>query len=176
MQSLLTIRESSDHILGPSSAPITVIEYADFSCPSCLQAQSALKIMSVQFEGQMRIVFRHFPVRELHPLSELAAQAAEAAGAQGKFWPMHDLLFNHQQHLSESYLQTLAQQLDLDMARYHNDIQGHVYLQRVREHIADGHKLALRATPSFFVNGQLVDVSFGLDHLHKSVEALVLRH
>jgi protein-disulfide isomerase len=171
--SILTVREASDHILGSMLARATVIEYADFSCPSCLQAQGALKIISTQFDGQMRLVYRHFASHEQHPCAELAAEAVEAAGAQGKFWQMHDLLFKHQRHLSKDLLQTLAQQLDLDMARYHNDVQGHLYLQRVREHTADAHTLTLRATPTFFVNGERIDVSFGLDHLHKAVDAIL---
>ena len=160
----------TDHILGPSDARVTLIEYGDFECPSCAQAAPAVKIMRDHFGRQVRFVFRHFPLREVHPHAELAAEAAEAAGAQGKFWPFHDLLFAHQHRLGEAHLRDHAQQVGLDMARYENEMRDHVYLQRVQEHVQSGTALHVRATPSFYVNGEFVDVSFGLPHLHQAID------
>ena len=166
---------ATDHILGLASAPVTVVEYGDFECPSCLQAHGALRIMLSHFDEQLRFVFRHFPLREVHPHAELAAEAAEAAGAQGKFWPMYDLLFTHSQHLKKKHLLDYAGQLELDLPRYQNAINDQVYLQRVQEHMQVGRRLGVRSTPAFYVNGVVTDVSFGLQHLHEAIDR-ALRH
>lgn len=167
---LLVPDGATDHILGPSTAKVTLIEYGDFECPSCGQAQAALKIILAHFGPKLRFVFRHFPLREVHPHAELAAEAAVAAGAQGQFWPFHDKLFAHQQHLTEKNLTQYAKDLGLDMARYENEMRDHVYLQRVQEQLQGGTALRVRSTPSFYVNGAFVDVSFGLTHLHQAVD------
>ena len=167
---LLVPDGATDHIHGPASARVTLVEYGDFECPSCLQAHAALKIMLAHFGPKVRFVFRHFPLREVHPHAELAAEAAEAAGAQGKFWQFHDLLFGRQQHLTEKHLTQFAEDLGLDMPRYENEMRDHVYLQRVQEHVQGGTALHVRATPSFYVNGEFVDVSFGLPHLHQAID------
>ena len=167
---LLRLDGATDHVWGALSAPVTLIEYGDYECPSCFQAATALKVILPHFGDDLRFAFRHFPLREVHPHAELAAEAAEAAGAQGKFWPMHDLLFSTQHYLKEKHLQGYAAQLGLDMARYENEMKDHVYLQRVQEQIASGQHLTIRSTPAFYVNGVFTDVSFGLQHLHQAIE------
>jgi len=167
---VLTVDPATDHVRGPASARVTLIEYGDFECPTCRQAHSALKILLAHFGEQVRYVFRHFPLREVHPHAELAAEAAEAAGAQHQFWPMHGLLFAHQQQLDEKHIRRYAEQLGLDMARFSNEMTDHVYLQRVQEQIEGAKHLDVRATPTFYVNRRLVDVSMGLDPLQKAVE------
>jgi protein-disulfide isomerase len=167
---LLYPDEATDHIRGPASAPVTVIEYGDFECPSCRQAHAALEVMLPHFGEQMRLVFRHFPVREDHPHAELAAEASEAAGAQGKFWSMHDSLFEHQQHLDEQGVLGCAAEIGLDLTRCRKELSDHVYLPRVQEHMQSGHRLGVRSTPTFFVNGELADVSFGMQHLHEAID------
>jgi protein-disulfide isomerase len=127
------------------------------------------------FGHQVRFVFRHFPLREVHPHAELAAEAAEAAGAQGKFWPLYDLLFAHQNHLNETHLRDYAQQVGLDMARYENEMRDHVYLQRVQEQMQVANQLRVRATPTFYLNATFVDVSFGLTHLQQAIEAALAK-
>ncbi|MDW5444297.1 DsbA family protein [Polaromonas sp. SM01] len=159
-----------DHILGPVSAGVTLVEYGDFECPSCVQAHSAMKVMLAHFGRQLCFVYRHYPQRRVHPDAEQAAEAAEAAAAQGKFWPFHDLLFENPQHLKEKHLTAYAGRLDLDLARFQNEMNDHVYLQRVQEHIHSGQYLGLRSTPAFYVNGHFTDVSFGLRHLHEAIE------
>jgi protein-disulfide isomerase len=165
----------SDHVLGPSQAPVTVVEYGDFECPNCRQAAAAVKIMLARFAGQVRFIYRHFPLEGMHPRAHphalQAALAAEAAGAQGKFWPMHDLLFKNQRELEPAQLRRYAQQLDLDMARYDAEIADERYLRLVREHIACGERSDVRGTPGFFINGMVQDVSFGMEHLLEGVEA-----
>jgi len=167
---LLRVDPATDHVYGSHSASVTLVEYGDFECPSCAQAYPAVKIMLDRFGPKVRFVFRHFPLREVHPHAELAAEAAEAAGAQGKFWQFHDLLFTHQHRLGAAHLRDHAQQAGLDMARFENEMRDHVYLQRVQEQIQVGTQLRVRATPTFYLNGVFVDVSFGLEHLQQAVE------
>ncbi|HEV7631820.1 MAG TPA: DsbA family protein [Steroidobacteraceae bacterium] len=168
--------EATDHVQGPDHATTTVIEYGDFECPTCKLAAAPVKMLLDRFPQQIRFVFRHFPLEEPHPHALLAAEAAESAGAQGRFWEMHDMLFSHQAHLKLADLLRYGTELGLDVARYKNDLDDHIYLQRVREHIADGRRLHLRATPTFFVNGVLTDVSFGMGALHEAVVQAVQQH
>lgn len=159
-----------DHVLGPAHAAVTVVEYGDFECPNCKQAAPAVKLLLKRFAGRIQVVFRHFPLEEVHPHALHAALAAEAAGAQGKFWPMHDLLFENQQHLKPQQLRGYAERLELDMARFDSEMQQELYLQRIREETEDGKRSGVRATPTFFVNGKIQDVSFGLQSLVHAVE------
>jgi protein-disulfide isomerase len=168
----LTPDKKTDHILGPAAAAITLIEYGDLECPSCLQAHGVVQQLRKRFTSKVRFVFRHFPLMEVHPHAELAAEAAEAAGAQGQFWPYIDRLFEHQSRLKEKDLMATAEQMELDMVRFRAEMNDHVYLQRVQEHIALGRRLQIRATPTFFVNGALVDVSFGFRPLEQMIEKL----
>jgi protein-disulfide isomerase len=163
----------TDHVLGAYGAPITLVEYGDFECPNCKQAAPAVKLLLERFEERVRLVFRHFPLEEVHPHALLAAEAAEAAGAQGKLWPMHDLLFENQSHLKLSNLHGYAERLGLDMARYTAEMDDHVYLQRVREHIEGARASGVHATPTFFLNGKVHDVSFGIRTLFDSVQQLL---
>lgn len=161
---------ASDHTLGPDHAPVTVVEYGDFECPNCKQAAPAVKLLLERFAERARFAYRHFPLEDVHPHALMAAQAAECAGGQGKFWPMHDLLFANQDHLKPKQLHGYAEQLSLDMARFTAEMDDQVYLQRVREHIDSGLKSGVRGTPGMFVNGRIVDVSFGIRGLFDAVE------
>jgi protein-disulfide isomerase len=161
----------TDHVLGPAHAPVTIVEYGDLECPNCRQAASAVRLLLESFENRVRFAFRHFPLEGVHPHAELAAEATECAGEQGKFWAMHDLLLENQAHLKLQHLKAYAARLDLDMARFTAQLDDHVYLQRVREHLQSGRDSGVHATPTFFVNGQLQDVSFGLKALRDAVEA-----
>jgi protein-disulfide isomerase len=165
--------DAADHTLGPIHAPVTVVEYGDFECPNCKQAAPAVKLLLERFAGRVRFVFRHFPLEGVHPHALLAAEAAECAGGQGKFWQMHDLLFEHQEHLKLKHLHGYAERLELDMARFTAEMDDHVYLQRVREHIASGDESGVRATPGFFVNDAIQDVSYGLRNLFDATDALL---
>lgn len=159
----------SDHSLGPANANVTLVEYGDFECPNCKQAASVVKLLLAESPHQIRFVYRHFPQEEVHPHSRRAAEAAECSGAQGKFWPMHDLLFEHQHKLELHHLHAYGQRLDLDMVRFDAEMIDTVYLQRIREHQASGIGSGVRATPTFFINGELLDVSFGIATLFEAV-------
>jgi len=160
-----------DHALGASHAPATLVEYGDFECPNCKQAAPAVKLLLERFPGRVRLVYRHFPLEEVHPHALQAALAAEAAAGQGKFWPMHDLLFDNQRHLKLPQLRGYAQRLELDMLRYDAEMEGELYLQRVREQVEGGERSGVRGTPTFFLNGTVQDVSFGLQALFEKVGA-----
>ncbi|HEY6282280.1 MAG TPA: DsbA family protein [Burkholderiales bacterium] len=163
----------ADHFLGPESAKITVVEYGDFECPECGQAYPAVKILLKHFGDRVRFVFRHFPLVEVHPHAEVAAEAAEAADAQDKFWQMHNLLFEHQLHLKAKQLRQYASEAELDLERYDYEMGDHVYLQRVQEHIESGKKSGVRSTPTFFVNSAIQDVSFGMEQLYQAIEIML---
>ena len=168
--------QSYDHALGAAHAPVTVVEFGDFECPNCKQAAPAVKLLLERFAERVRFVFRHFPLVEVHPHALAAALAAVAAGAQQKFWPMYELLFENQGHLKAEQLRGYAQRLGLDMARYTAETDDEIYLQRVREHMDSGKQSGVRGTPTFFVNGRIHDVSFGLRTLFDAVEAALKHH
>ena len=161
---------ASDHVRGAEHAPVIVVEYGDFECPNCRQAHSAVQLLLERFNERACFVFRHFPLEDVHPHALAAAQAAECAGGQGQFWGMHDLLFANQAHLGARDLHRYADRLGLDMGRFTAEMGDQVYLQRVREHVQSGMASGVRGTPGFFVNGRIVDVSFGLRALFDSVE------
>lgn len=160
----------TDHAIGPSHAQLTLVEYGDFECPNCKQAAPVVKLLLSHFSDRMRFVYRHFPLTEVHPHALDAALAAECAGGQGRFWAMHDLLFEQQPALNSDHLQAYAQRLELDMARFSAEMSDTAYLQRIREHREGGAKSGVRATPAFFINGKLHDVSFGIAGLHDAIE------
>ena len=162
---------ATDHCLGPSQASVTVVEYGDFECPNCKQAAPAMKLLLARFTGRVRLVWRHFPLEEVHPHAMHAALASEAAAGQGKFWAMHDLLFDNQRHLKLPQLRGYAERLELDMVRYDAEMGDTFHVQRVREDIEGGSASGVRATPTFFVNGVLQDGSYGLQALFDKVAA-----
>src|ERR1700738_3193044 len=121
-----------DHVAGPDDAPVTLVEYGDFECPYCGMAHPIVKSAQRQLGDQLRLVFRNFPLAEAHPHARLAAQAAEAAGAQGRFWEMHDMLFEHQNALEFEDLVGYAKSLGLDTAQFAHDLEAGTYAKRVR--------------------------------------------
>jgi protein-disulfide isomerase len=159
-----------DHVRGPAHAPVVIVEYGDFECPSCRQAAPVVKLLLERFNGRVAVAFRHFPLEQSHPHALLAAQAAECAGAQGKFWEMHDLLFDNQNYLKPKHLRGYAERLQLDLARFDAELADEIYLQRVREHIDGGEISGVRNTPTFFINNEIRDVSFNLHALLDGVE------
>ena len=153
---------ATDHVLGPEHAPVTVVEYADFECPNCKQAAPAVKLLLERFAERVRFVFRHNPLEEVHPHALMAAEVSECAGAQGQFWPMHDLLFENQLHLKANQLHSYAERVQLDMTRYTAEMDDHVYLQRIREHQQSGRDSGVRGgyilgkSPEKITMGQVV--------------------
>jgi protein-disulfide isomerase len=174
--SLAVPPEPADHAQGSEHARVVVVEYGDFECPSCKVAATTPSLLMERFPNQVRFIFRNFPLEEAHPHALLAAEAAEAAAGQGKFWAMYDVLFRNQAHLKSADLHHYASELGMDMARYVAEMDDHIYLQKVREDIASGRLSHIRATPTFFVNGVTQDISFGMKALHDAVAAAVSQH
>lgn len=143
----------ADHVAGPDDAPVTLVEYGDYECPYCGMAHPIVERARQALGKQLRFVFRHFPLAEAHPHARLAAQAAEAAGAQGKFWEMHDTLFEHQDSLEPADILAYAQSLGLDVARFTSDLEAGTYAKKVRDDFRSGVRSGVNGTPTFFVNG-----------------------
>lgn len=143
-----------DHALGRADAPLTLVEYGDFECLFCGRAYPELKRVLRQFEGKVRFVFRHFPLSEEHPHAQHAAEVAEAAAAQGRFWEMHDLLFQRQAALADDDLVRYARELGLDAERVERELVAHVHAARVKEDVASGTQSGVNGTPRFFINGR----------------------
>jgi protein-disulfide isomerase len=165
-----------DHVLGDPNAGLTLLEYGDYECPACIQAAPLMRHLVDSNGGRLCLVFRHFPLVEVHPNAELAAEAAEAAAAQGQFWPMHHLLFVQTHHLTSTALSVYAASIGLDLVRFKAEMADRIYTQRVQEHRRAGTHSGVRATPAFFLNGQAVDVSFGLARLEAAVHAALHGH
>ncbi len=143
-----------DHTLGAAEAPVTLVEYGDFECPFCGRAYPELKRVLRQLKGKVRFVFRHFPVIDEHPHAQHAAEVAEAAAAQGKFWEMHDLLYQRQAALADDDLVRYAHELGLDAARVRHELAAHVHAARVTEDVVSGTQSGVSGTPRFFINGR----------------------
>jgi protein-disulfide isomerase len=142
-----------DHVLGPDTAAITLVSYCDFECPYCGRAYSIIKRLQASLTDHLRFIFRHFPLIHKHPFAQQASEAAEAAGAQGQFSAMHDLLFENQDALREDDLETYAGMLGLDTARFKDELSRKVYAARVGRDVRLGRQNGITGTPTFFING-----------------------
>jgi protein-disulfide isomerase len=155
---MLTIPISNrDHTLGPANADIVLVEYGDFECPFCAEAEPVLKALRRELPDNLLFAFRHFPLAESHPHALHAAEAAEAAGAQGKFWPMHDHLFANQDRLEDNDLVLQAEAVGCDPERFVQDMSQGRYLHRVREDFQSGIRSGVNGTPTIFINGLRYD-------------------
>jgi protein-disulfide isomerase len=159
-----------DHTQGFMGAAVTMLEYGDFASAHCAEGFPVVKETARWLRGELCYVFRHFPIVETNPHALLAAEAAEAAGAQGRFWEMHDLLCERSPALGEIHLKSYAKELDLDMERFERETQARVYLQRVREDYESGVASGVTRTPAFFINGVLYKGQTDLDSLLAAIE------
>jgi protein-disulfide isomerase len=167
---LLTVSDR-DHIQGPPTAAATLVEYGDYECPFCRQAHSIVKEVQQRLGRRLRFVYRHFPLAEIHPHAPRAAEAAEAAGSQGRFWEMHDLLFENQPALADADLLRYATFLGLDLPRFVSELAQHVHEPRVREDFMSGVRSGVNGTPTFFVNGIRHDGPWDADTLSDALLA-----
>ena len=168
--SVPSLNPDRDHWRGTFNASVTVIGYGDFECPNCKQAEPAVALLLKRFEDRICFVYRHFPLEEVHLHALIAAEAAEAASDQGRFWEMHDLIFERQPLLQLPHLREIATDMGLDIRRFSDALGRHVHVRRIREDREDGRRAGVRGTPAFFVNGTLCDVSFGMQGLVRAVE------
>jgi protein-disulfide isomerase len=142
-----------DHIRGPVDAPVSLVEYGDFECPFCGAARGVVDAVQAAAGDLLQFVYRHFPLTTVHPHAWPAAEAAEAAGAQGQYWPMHDLLFDDQRHLAPADLVARARALRLNVDQFEHEVATHAHAGRVEEDFVSGVHSGVNGTPSFFVNG-----------------------
>jgi protein-disulfide isomerase len=146
-----------DHVQGPADAHVTLVEYGDYQCPGCGAAYPMVKSIVKHLGPKLRFVFRNMPLNEMHPFAEMAAEAAEAAGAQGKFWEMHDGLYEHQAELGPELIDTLAKRLHLDVPRFEQDIASRQFRDRVKRDFMGGVRSGVNGTPTFFIDGARYD-------------------
>jgi protein-disulfide isomerase len=149
-----------DHVLGSPGGDLELVMYGDFECPYCTAAQSILQRVRDRLGERLRFVFRHFPLEEIHPHARQAAEVAEAAGAQGRFWEMHDALYGAGGHLAERDLLQIARKLGLDVARVDEDLLSRRHRDRVDRDIETGRASGVTGTPAFFANGIRVEGAF----------------
>ncbi len=163
------VDDARDHVRGPEKAPVTVVEYGDFECPYCGQAEPAVREL-LRDHGDVRYVWRHLPLTDVHPHAQMAAEAAEAAASQGAFWEMHDLLFGHQDALTMRDLLGYAGSLGLDTQRFRSELSTHAGAERVRQDTDSADLSGVSGTPTFFVNGQRHHGAYDIESLSKAVK------
>jgi protein-disulfide isomerase len=156
------VTEDRDHIQGPAEAAVTLVEYGDYECPYCGAAYPIVKEIQSRLGERLRFVFRNFPITTSHPHAEQAAETAESAAAQGRFWQMHDLLYENQKRLRDPDLRGYAESLGLDVERFDKELAEHVHAARVREDFMSGVRSGVNGTPTFYINGARYDDSYDL--------------
>jgi protein-disulfide isomerase len=160
-----------DHAQGPETAPVTLVEYGDYQCPHCGRAHPILKEIVKKMGSNLRFIFRNFPLSEIHPEAEHAAEAAESAAAQGKFWEMHDAIFENQRDLSDKALESLAKKVKVDVKKLRKDLEDETYGPRVRSDFMSGVRSGVNGTPTFFINGVRHEGSWDLPSLLAALQA-----
>ncbi len=159
------VTEGRDHIDGPADAAVTLLEYGDYECPYCGAAYPIVKEVQQRLGEKLRFVFRNFPITTSHPHAEQAAETAEAAAVQDKFWEMHDVLYENQRRLDDPALHGYAEQVGLDVERFDKELAEHAHAGRVREDFMSGVRSGVNGTPSFYINGVRHDDSYDVDTL-----------
>ena len=163
---------AKDHRQGDSDAPCTLVEYGDYQCPSCGQAYPIVKRVQKHFGKRLSFVFRNFPLTQMHPFAEPAAETAEFAGANGKFWGMHDLIYENQARLGDDeLLPELAQQLHLAPAKLLDALESKEFEPRVKSDFSSGVRSGVNGTPTFFINGQRHDGPYDFASLVEAIDA-----
>jgi protein-disulfide isomerase len=166
----LPVSEDRDHIQGPAEAAVTLVEYGDYECPYCGAAYPIIKEVQERMGERLRFVFRNFPISTSHPHAEQAAEAAEAAATQGRFWQMHDLLYENQQRLGDEDLRAYAEQLGLELESFVQELAEHAHANRVREDFMSGVRSGVNGTPTFYINGSRHDDSYDVETLLAALE------
>jgi protein-disulfide isomerase len=166
----MPVTEDRDHIQGPGDAAVTLVEYGDYECPYCGAAYPIIKEVQARMGERLRFVFRNFPITTSHPHAEQAAEAAEAAARQGRFWQMHDLLYENQRRLRDEDLRAYAEQVGLDVEPFDKELAEHVHAARVREDFMSGVRSGVNGTPTFYVNGVRHDDSYDIETLFGALQ------
>jgi len=158
-----------DHVIGLETAPVTVVEYGDYECPYCGAAHPVTKALQQALGDNLRFAYRHFPLSQIHPHSYQAAEAAEAAGAQDRFWEMHDMLFENQGRLTTQDLLAYAGALGLELEPFAEDLAEHRHAPKIREDFLSGVRSGVNGTPTFFINGVRHDGGYDLASMLEAV-------
>lgn len=167
---------SRDHLDGDPSAPIVLVEYGDYECPYCGAAYPVVKALQKQFRGRMCFVFRNFPLTEAHPHAEHAAEAAEAAGEAGRFWEMHDAIFEHQNALDDKHLVRYAEAIGVSGSVIAQTLETERFAAHIRQDFLGGVRSGVNGTPSFFINGEKYDGQYDLASLAAAAQAAEHSH
>jgi protein-disulfide isomerase len=170
MSKLKVAVTADDHSMGSADAKITLVEYGDFQCPDAGMAYPIVKKLQKHYGNQLRFVFRHFPLVEIHELAEPAAEAAEFAATQGKFWEMHDALYEHQRRLSLGSMVKLAETLGLDGDKAASAIEDQSFTDRIRKDVHGGKQAGVHGTPTFFINGALYGGEWEYEGLKAAID------
>jgi protein-disulfide isomerase len=160
-----------DHVRGPVDAPVTLLEYGDYECPYCSVAEVAIREVLGEFEDDVRYIWRHLPLNDVHRSAQMAAEGAEAAAAQGAFWPMHDLLISDPDELDPDDLDRYAEELGLDRERFWDEIRRHVHVGRVADDVASADASGVAGTPTFFINGRRHEGAYDVGTLTNAIDA-----
>ena len=160
-----------DHMRGPAGAPVTVVEYGDYECPFCRGAARDVRRMLDLYPDSNLFVFRNYPIPQLHPHAEQAAEAAEAAAAQGKFWEMYELLLQPSSSLDLDSLVSHARDLELDTDRFRREVTDRAYSAKIEGDVREGFRNGVNATPKFYVDGERIDGKFPLEGLEDAIRA-----
>jgi protein-disulfide isomerase len=163
----------NDHAEGPESAAITLVEYGDYQCPYCGQAYAIVKQLQREFGDALRLVFRNMPLTNAHPQAELAAETAEAVGLQGKFWPMHDTLFENQRDLSARAMLRYVEEVGADLSEVTRALDEGTVRNRVKDDVESGIRSGVNGTPTFFVNGERYDGSWTYEPFHDFLQEVL---
>ena len=163
--------DDRDHVLGPEDAPVTLVEYGDYQCPYCARAHPIVRELLRERTDLVRFAFRHFPLVNVHPYAEPAAEAAEAAGARGRFWPFHDWLFDNQELLSPVTLIAGLAGMGLDGETVAAELRDHRFLDKVQWDFVSGVRSGVNGTPTFFINGMRYEGAHSLPELVTAVDA-----
>lgn len=173
MSHLAVAVSEEDHSQGPARAEITLVEYGDFECPDAGRAYPMVKKLQKHYGKRMRFVFRNFPLTDIHPLAEPAAEAAEFAGTQGKFWEMHDALYENQDRLTVGLLGRLAESIGLDGDAADEAIENQEFEERIEQDAEGGAQCGVHGTPTFFVNGALYEGEWTFAGLSAAIDGAV---
>jgi protein-disulfide isomerase len=160
-----------DHTIGPPNAPVTLVEYGDYECPHCGEAHPIVQLVREHFGKRLLFVFRHFPMSQVHPNAQAAAESAEFAGAHGRFWAMHDGLFENQDHLGLPLFFALVGALGLSEVELREALVNGTYQPKVRADFLGGVRSGVNGTPTFFINGERHDSTYAYDDLVEAITA-----
>ncbi len=163
--------EPIDHVRGAANAAVTLVEYGDFECPYCAAAHVQVKRIEERFKPKLKFAFRHFPLTQVHPLAEPAAETSEAAAVHGRFWEMHDALYENRENFGPALLLALAERLGVSESELNGALASKVYAPRIRRDFVSGVRSGVNGTPTFFINGKRHDGGYSFEDLAAAIEA-----